>query len=105
MQTGLGISVAQLSTTATVVSVAGDVDLAAAADLYSPAVTAFRSYGLRRLIFDFADVSFLDCAGISTLLAIAQSARSRGAVAVLVNCRPLVLRILRLAGVADVLVG
>lgn len=98
MEPGLEISVRQKDPASVVVTVVGEVDLASAPGLYSPALTALRGYRLRRLIFDFTAVDFLDCAGISVLLTIAHTAEAYGAGAELVNCQPLVLRVLDLTG-------
>jgi anti-anti-sigma factor len=105
MAGGLQLSVARLGDAVTLLTVIGEVDLAEAADLYSATRTALRDHGVRKLVLDFAGVTFLDCAGVSALVATAETARAQGAVAVVINCRPLVYRVLDLTGVAGLLVG
>ncbi|WP_436534886.1 STAS domain-containing protein [Actinoplanes sp. HUAS TT8] len=88
-----------------VLVVAGELDMAAAPHVHTAAATALRDDHVRRLVIDFADVTFLDCAGIAALLEVSRRARARGADAVLVHPRPLVQRVLEATGVAERLMG
>jgi anti-sigma B factor antagonist len=60
------------------IAVAGDLDMAAAFKLESEVDRILSSPGVGRLVLDLADVSFMDSAGLGTLLAIReQAARQR----------------------------
>jgi anti-anti-sigma factor len=104
MASRLRLCVARVGTAVVLLTVAGDVDLADAADLYSATRTALRDHGVRELVLDFVGVTFLDCAGVSALVATADTAQAQGAIAVVVNCQPRVYRVLNLTGVAGLLV-
>lgn len=95
------ISVARGDAATRVVTVAGEIDMAAAPNIHSAVATVLQDEGVRELVLDFADVTFLDCAGITALLEVVRRARARGASASLIHCRPVVLRVLDATGVTD----
>lgn len=99
------ISVTRDAVDTRVLTVAGELDMAAAPHVHEAATTALQDDAVRRLVLDFADVTFLDCAGIAALLEVARRAQDHGACATLIRCRPMVLRILDATGVTDRLVG
>ena len=105
MTNQLHLSASRLDATTSVLAVAGEIDLAVAQDLRDATATALRGRGLRRLVIDFAGVTFLDCSGISVLLAATNTAHAQDVDAVLINCSPLVLRILEITGVTAALLG
>lgn len=55
------------------------------------------------LVVDLGGVDFLGSKGVAALVAAAQEADARGCRLKVVGCRPIVLRILDIAGVRDVL--
>ncbi len=88
-----------------VLTVAGEIDMATVPHVHSAVDDALRDEAVRRLVLDFADVTFLDCTGIAALLQVTRQARARGACACLVRCRPVVLRVLDATGVTGHLLG
>ena len=60
---------------------------------------------ITRLVVDFADVSFLDAAGIAALLAGYRYAEGRGVAFMVVNCPPKPLRLLEIVALDKLLVG
>jgi anti-sigma B factor antagonist len=81
-----------------VITLVGDLDISNAARL-GDAVTAVREGGSRRLVFDMAELRFIDSAGISVLVAAANALAD-------VRLRepsPIVSRVIELTGLAEVL--
>jgi anti-anti-sigma factor len=90
------------SADATVVTVAGDVDLAAADTLWSVLDEYVRAG--RSVVVDCSKVAFLDSMGLRTLIRAQQKADASGARFTLASPSEPVLRVLQLAGVADLFV-
>jgi anti-anti-sigma factor len=86
-------------------AVTGEVDLGTA-DPLREAMTRLMGDGqVTRLVVDFADVSFLDAAGIAALLAGYRYAEGRGITFTVVNCRPKPLRVFEILALDKLLVG
>jgi anti-anti-sigma factor len=87
---------------ATVVAVAGDVDLAAADRLWSVLDEHVRAGA--SVVVDCSKVAFLDSMGLRTLIRAKHKADAAGARLTLAAPSEAVLRVLNLAGVADLFV-
>ena len=87
---------------ATVVTVAGDVDLAAADTLWG-VLDEYVRPGVA-VVVDCSKVAFLDSMGLRTLIRAQQKADASGARLTLAAPSEAVLRVLQLAGVADLFV-
>ncbi|NUR59842.1 MAG: STAS domain-containing protein [Catenulispora sp.] len=87
---------------ATVVAVAGDVDLAAADTLWSVLDEYVRPGA--SVVVDCSQVAFLDSMGLRTLIRAQQKADAAGARLTLAAPSEAVLRVLTLAGVGDLFV-
>jgi stage II sporulation protein AA (anti-sigma F factor antagonist) len=85
-------------------TVAGEVDLATADALRQAITDLLQTDGIRRLVVDFAHISFLDAAGVAALVAGHRLGRAAGVGVKLVNCRPVVLRVLEIVGVDKLLI-
>ena len=86
-------------------AVAGEVDLGTG-DALREVMTRLMGDGrLTRLVVDFADVSFLDAAGMAALLAGYRYAEGRSIAFAVVNCRPKALRLLEIVALDKLLVG
>ena len=66
-----------LSTAPLVVTVSGEIDIASGPKLREELLGAMRRHGAR-LALDLSGVTFMDCAGISVLLAARRHARLKG---------------------------
>lgn len=97
MRSELGLTMAVYSGCA-VVFVAGEVDMATAADLNSAAVTALREHG-PHLVLDLTQLSFMDSTGLKVLLALQQRVPLGGGRLVLVNPPRATIRVLTVTGV------
>jgi anti-anti-sigma factor len=86
-------------------TVAGEVDLATAGALRQAIVDLLQTAGIRRLVVDFAQISFLDAAGVAALLAGHRLGQAAGVSVDLVNCRPVALRVLEIVGVDKLLIS
>ncbi|GAA1973597.1 STAS domain-containing protein [Catenulispora subtropica] len=87
---------------AAVVTVVGDVDLAAADTLWSVLDEYVRPD--TAVVVDCSKVAFLDSMGLRTLIRAQQKADASGARLTLASPSEAVLRVLQLAGVADLFV-
>jgi anti-sigma B factor antagonist len=82
-------------------TVAGEIDLATVdplADAMTSIIDATPQPG--RLVVDFADVTFLDSSGVSALVAAWRLASAREVDFRVTDCRPNVLRVLEITGMA-----
>src|SRR6266545_1800110 len=85
--------------------VAGAIDLATADRLRVVMEALLADPQITRLVVDFAEVTFLDAAGISALVAGYRAAEARGIVFALVNCPPGPLRVLEIVALDKLLAG
>lgn len=85
------------------VTVEGEVDMATASQLQKTVIDAIDRHPTRHVIVDGDAMPFLDAAGITALIGIYRHAAARHADVRLVNVRPRVAYVLRLAGLVDVL--
>jgi anti-anti-sigma factor len=99
----LGMSSSPVRAGTVTLAVAGEVDLATAGALRQAMAGLVQTDGMQRLVVDFAQVSFLDAAGIAALLAGHRLGQAAGVTVEVVNCRPVALRVLEIAGVDKLL--
>jgi anti-anti-sigma factor len=100
----LGMRTSTDRTGTVTLTVAGEVDLATADALRQAITDLLQTDGIRRLVVDFAHISFLDAAGVAALVAGHRLGRAAGVGVKLVNCRPVVLRVLEIVGVDKLLI-
>jgi anti-anti-sigma factor len=84
------------------VAVSGEVDLATADVLRDSLLGVLRDETPTMLGVDFAGVTFLDCAGISALVAVRNAAARTGRQLRITHAQPIVRRVLDLTGLLDV---
>jgi len=84
-----------------VVEVTGELDYSNAARLSGAAADVLGS-GRRELMVDLRGLAFMDSSGLGALIAGWKGARARGGALCLVCDRDVVLRMLRVTGLADV---
>ena len=87
------------------IAFAVDLDFARADEMTSVIRNTLRWHTPRALQVDLSRVEFLDCAGISGLLACQAEAAAIGCRLTVCHPRPIVARILRLTGTLDTLCG
>jgi anti-anti-sigma factor len=85
------------------VSVVGEVDLATVPALRDRLLTVVHEQAPAALVVDLAGVTFLDCAGIGTLVAAHNAAIRAGGQVRVSDPHPTVRRLLDLTGLLDVL--
>jgi anti-anti-sigma factor len=83
------------------VTVAGEVDMLSAPALHAAVVDVLRRQCPGRLEIDLRGVSFLDSAGIRTLLICQDDAQRVGCPLALIDPHPKVSRVLKIAGLHD----
>jgi anti-anti-sigma factor len=86
-------------------AVVGEVDLATAQVLRDRLLNVLRQHPWSVLNVDLSGVTFLDCAGISALVAVHNAAVRVGCQMRLTGPRPIVHRILDLTGLLSILTG
>jgi anti-anti-sigma factor len=101
----LRLSASQVSRGTVRLVVAGEVDLGTEDDLRRALTRLMGDRRVSRLVVDFADVSFLDAAGMAALLAGYRYAEGRGITFTVVNCRPKPLRLLEIVALDKLLTG
>ena len=84
------------------VEVAGEIDVASGPLLSEQAWLIMRAHG-PHLALDLAGVTFIDCAGVSALLALCRAARTLGGSVRLAAASPCVRRLVRITGLQPVL--
>lgn len=85
-----------------VLYVGGDIDMKTSAELQSAGSAALAQGGVLTLTLDLAEVTFLDSAGVSALVAIFNEGRERGAQVMLRAVRVREMRILEMTGLVKV---
>jgi len=85
-----------------VVRVAGEIDMAVDALLENVLCGAANDDGARHVIVDMARVEFLDSSGIHALVRGYRAATETGATFAIRNAGSMVLRVLRITGVAEI---
>jgi anti-sigma B factor antagonist len=85
------------------VAVVGDIDIASADSLDEALGAALGAGGITRVMVDMQRTTFLDSAGIRTLLASRQKADELDIVFRIMNSPPIVRRVLELTGVYELL--
>jgi anti-anti-sigma factor len=83
------------------VTVAGEMDMLSSPAVHAAVVDALRRHQPDRIEIDLHDVSFLDSAGIRTLLMCDDDARRMDCPLALVDPHPRVTRVLQIAGLLD----
>jgi anti-sigma B factor antagonist len=84
------------------IEVAGEIDVESGPRLREQAGLIMWAHG-PQLALDLANVTFIDCAGVSALLAICRSARTLGGSVRLATASPCVRRLARITGLQPVL--
>ena len=84
------------------ICLAGEVDVAVAADLAALGALTASSEAVEAIVLDMSSVSFIDCAGIGALIAIRLAARERFVDVRLRGITPAVDRVLGLTGLKPV---
>jgi anti-anti-sigma factor len=87
------------------VALAGELDMTAALKLESAFEDLLAGDDIRRMVFDLADLAFIDSAGLGALLAIRDQTQGLGIEMVLTNPSAPARRILELSGMGPVLLG
>lgn len=90
------------SASTALVTVAGEVDLATAHLLRDRLGGVLREHGLAALDVDLAAVTFLDCTGISALVAVRNAAIQAGCQMRITHPQPIVRRVLEVTGLLGV---
>lgn len=85
------------------VALVGELDMTAAFKLESAIEPLLAAHDIRRLVFDLAELSLIDSAGLGALLAIRDRTQGLGIEMVLTNLSDPVRRILDLSGMGPVL--
>jgi anti-anti-sigma factor len=101
----LGMRASPASSDTMVLTVAGEVDMATAGALRHALTDLLQEDGIRHLVVNFAQVSFLDAAGAAALLAAYRLGEAAGVTFDLVNCRPTPLRVLEIVGAEKLLIA
>jgi anti-anti-sigma factor len=101
----LGLSSSPVRAGTVTLTVIGEVDLATAGALRQAMADLVQTDGVQRLIVDFMQVSFLDAAGVTALLAGHRLGQAAGVAVDLVNCRPVPLRVLEIVGADKLLIA
>jgi anti-sigma B factor antagonist len=87
----------------TVVSVAGEVDLANAGDLRAAFSSSLADPAVRLVVCDLSRVTFLACTGLTALLDVRRALAARGAGIRVVAQNPAITRLLAVTGLGDTL--
>ena len=85
------------------VAVIGEIDLSTAGILHAGLLGVLSAQLPHRIEVDLAGVTFMDCVGITALVAAGQAAARTGCPLRITNPQPIVRRILDLTGLLDVL--
>jgi anti-sigma B factor antagonist len=85
-----------------VVTIGGEIDILSGPQLRDQLLRVIRRHGAR-LALDLADVTFIDCAGISVLLAASRRAQLEGGSLRVLRASPRVRRVIALTRLGPVL--
>ena len=85
------------------VAVAGEIDLSTSDVLHAGLLAVLSSQVPERIDIDLAKVTFMDCGGLTVLLAVGKAAARTGCQLRITNPQPIVRRVLDLTGLLDVL--
>lgn len=85
------------------ISVSGEVDLSNVHNIDSAVKLALSNKPCAAVTLDLAGVTFMDCSGLSALLAVTSDCKEKSAVLAIVNPRPCVTRLIELACLDGVL--
>jgi len=100
--TQLHIDTSWPSPATALVAVVGEVDLATAHELHDRLLQVLRAHAPAVLDVDLAGVSFLDCTGISALVAVRHAAVDAGRQMRVTHPQPIVRRVLEVTGLLGV---
>ena len=84
-------------------AVVGEIDLSSSGVLRARLLNVVSALHPHRIEVDLAGVTFLDCSGLTVLVALAQAAARTGCRLRITNPQPIVRRVLDLTGLLDVL--
>jgi anti-anti-sigma factor len=87
------------------VTVSGELDMAAAFKLESELDEALAAPDMQAVVLDLAEVTFIDSAGLGSLLAIRERAQQRGIDLAIARVSDRVRRVLDVAGLGDISAG
>jgi anti-anti-sigma factor len=85
------------------VAVAGEIDLSTADVLHAGLLAVLSAQLPERIDIDLAKVTFMDCGGLTVLVAVGKAAARTGCRLRITNPQPIVRRVLDLTGLLDVL--
>src|SRR5690349_1677740 len=100
---GLTIDTTYLARDVICLGVSGDVDLASSPALANALQEALTAPGVKRVLVDLSQVTFLDSTGINTLVQSHQQAGDQDIHLQVVNPSTMALRVLNLTGVLEFL--
>ncbi|MEV0129386.1 STAS domain-containing protein [Dactylosporangium sp. NPDC050688] len=84
-------------------AVAGEIDSLTAGSLHAALAAVLREHDPHRIELDLSDVTFMESAGVRTLLTGVVMAQRTGCDLLVVRASPAVYRLLRICGLLDVL--
>ena len=87
------------------VTLTGELDMACSPEIREMLLDEISRPGVERVIVDLAEVTFIDSSFISALVAGYHTAKAFGAEFVVVNPMPRISKVLRVAGILDLLCG
>lgn len=85
------------------VAVAGEIDLSTSDALHAGLLAVLSAQLPERIDIDLAEVTFMDCGGLTVLVAVGKAASRMGCQLRITNPQPIVRRVLDLTGLLDVL--
>ncbi|MCE5324604.1 STAS domain-containing protein [bacterium] len=85
-----------------IIRMSGEIDFAALIDL-DPVLSKIIDDGEGELLMDMAEVTFIDSEGIRLLLNTFNKASQKNRKAQIIKCSPQVMRVLKLAGISEIL--
>jgi anti-anti-sigma factor len=89
--------------TTVILAVAGALDMGTVGPLRAAIAGILRLPGIRRVVLDLAEVSFLGACGVSALVAAHRAATDRLVSLVVINCQRMPLVVLQITGVDKLL--
>jgi anti-anti-sigma factor len=101
----LGVGLRRLADGTAALELSGELDLSTADKFRRTVETALRGGVVTRLRLDAARLTFVDSTGVGEIVAARRAAEATNAVVVVINPSPFLLHLLRVSGLADMLVG